>query len=162
IYEAIKNGADAFLNAEYSICCLFVVLFGSVVFFLISIGQSSWVDGAFTTGAFVLGAMTSILSGYIGMKVAVHANVRTTIGAQRQGWTACFNTAFRAGGVMGFALTSMAIIVLYGALYAYRQYFTETSDWALMMDCISGYGLGGSSIALFGRVAGGSYTKTAD
>lgn len=69
IYEAIRNGADAFLSAEYTICCIFIVVFGAVVFFLVSVGQVSWVEGAFTTGAFVLGAVTSILSGYIGMKV---------------------------------------------------------------------------------------------
>lgn len=69
IYEAIRNGADAFLSAEYTICCIFIVLFGAVVFFLVGIGQDSWVEGAFTTGAFVLGAVTSILAGYIGMKV---------------------------------------------------------------------------------------------
>lgn len=69
IYEAIRNGADAFLSAEYTICCIFVVVFGAVVFFLVGVGQNSWDEAAFTTGAFVLGAFTSILSGYIGMKV---------------------------------------------------------------------------------------------
>ncbi|CAM9590524.1 unnamed protein product, partial [Choristocarpus tenellus] len=161
IYEAIRHGADAFLNAEYSICTIFIVLFGVVVFFLVSLGQDSWVEGAFTCGAFVLGALTSMLSGYIGMKVAVFSNVRTTIGAQRAGWTDSFNVAFRAGGVMGFALTGMAILVLYAALFVFRSYFGN-SDWSIMMDAISGYGLGGSSIAMFGRVGGGIYTKAAD
>jgi Na+/H+-translocating membrane pyrophosphatase len=71
------------------------------------------------------------------MKVAVHSNVRTTIGAQQGGYTAAFNVAFRAGAVMGFALTSMAVLVLYAALHVYRQYFAE-SEVSLMMDCISG------------------------
>ncbi len=62
---------------------------------------------------------------------------------------------------MGFTLTSAAILILYIMLGVYRHYFDE-SNWALMMDCISGYGLGGSSIALFGRVGGGIYTKAAD
>ncbi|KAG5180782.1 inorganic pyrophosphatase [Tribonema minus] len=161
IYQAIKDGADAFLNAEYTICLVFIIVFGAAVFFLISIGQGSWLQGMFTTIAFVLGALTSILSGWIGMKVAVHSNVRTTIGAQQGGYKAAFNCAFRAGAVMGFALTSMAVLVLYIALYVYRQYFPET-QWDIMMDCISGYGLGGSSIAMFGRVGGGIYTKAAD
>lgn len=69
IYEAIRRGADAFLSAEYTICCIFIVVFGAVVFFLVGIGQSSWIEGAFTTASFVLGAVTSILAGYIGMKV---------------------------------------------------------------------------------------------
>ncbi|CAM9936402.1 unnamed protein product [Ectocarpus sp. 12 AP-2014] len=161
IYEAIRHGADAFLSAEYTICCIFIVIFGAVVFFLVGVGQDSWVEGAFTTGAFVLGAITSILAGYIGMKVAVYSNVRTTIGAQRSGWASSFNVAFRAGSVMGFALTSMAVLVLYIALWGYRQYFGD-DEWKVMMNCVSGYGLGGSSIAMFGRVGGGIYTKAAD
>ncbi|CAN0275264.1 unnamed protein product, partial [Hapterophycus canaliculatus] len=125
IYEAIRHGADAFLSAEYTICCIFIVIFGAVVFFLVGVGQDSWVEGAFTTGAFVLGAVTSILAGYIGMKVAVYSNVRTTIGAQQSGWAPAFNVAFRAGSVMGFALTGMAVLVLYIALWGYRQYFGD-------------------------------------
>jgi Na+/H+-translocating membrane pyrophosphatase len=74
---------------------------------------------------------------------------------------ACFNTAFRAGSVMGFALSGLGILVLYLLLLVYAQLF-EQEDWILMMDCISGYGLGGSAIALFGRVGGGIYTKAAD
>ena len=57
--------------------------------------------GLFTTVSFLLGAFTSMASGYLGMKVAVYSNVRTTVSAQKPGWTACFNTAFRAGAVMG-------------------------------------------------------------
>mmetsp|Transcript_20880 Transcript_20880/g.30971 ORF Transcript_20880/g.30971 Transcript_20880/m.30971 type:complete len:736 (+) Transcript_20880:53-2260(+) len=161
IYQAIKDGADAFLNAEYTICLIFVIVFGCIVFFLISIGQGSWLQGMFTTISFTFGALTSILSGWIGMKVAVHSNVRTTIGAQKGGFKDAFNVAFRAGGVMGFTLTSMAILVLCGTLFLFSLYFKE-SEYAIMMDCISGYGLGGSSIAMFGRVGGGIYTKAAD
>lgn len=58
-------------------------------------------------------------------QVAVYSNVRTTIGAQRAGWAPSFNVAFRAGSVMGFALTGMAILVLYVALWGYRQYFGD-------------------------------------
>uniref|UniRef100_A0A6V1PZU8 H(+)-exporting diphosphatase n=1 Tax=Heterosigma akashiwo TaxID=2829 RepID=A0A6V1PZU8_HETAK len=161
LYDAITVGATAFLNAEYQICAVFIVLFGALVFGMVSWGQSDVYAGAFTCLAFVIGAVTSIISGYIGMKVAVFANVRTTVSAQK-GWTEAFNCAFRAGGVMGFCLCGLGIIVLYITLYFYRKYFTETTDWELMMDCISGYGLGGSSIALFGRVGGGIYTKAAD
>lgn len=162
IYEAIRNGADAFLSAEYTICGIFIVVFGAVVFFLVGLGQDSWVEASFTTGAFVLGAVTSILSGYIGMKVAVYSNVRTTIGAQRAGWSEAFNVAFRAGSVLGYALTGMAILVLYVALWGFRKHFTDSDDWKVMMNAVSGYGLGGSSIAMFGRVGGGIYTKAAD
>jgi inorganic pyrophosphatase len=101
--------------------------------------------------SFILGACTSIASGYIGMRVAVYSNVRTTINAQHSGFTRCFNTAFRAGSVMGFALTGLGILVLYLTLLQFSSLFTQ-DKWILMMDCISGYGLGGSSIAMFGRV----------
>jgi Na+/H+-translocating membrane pyrophosphatase len=95
------------------------------------------------------------------MRVAVFSNVRTTINAQREGYAACFNTAFRAGSVMGFALTGLGIAVLYLTLLVFYSQFPQ-DRWILMMDCISGYGLGGSSIAMFGRVGGGIYTKAAD
>lgn len=160
VYEAISTGAEAFLRAEYSICFIFVVFFSVVIFFLISWGQNTF-QGTLTTVSFVLGAFTSIASGYIGMKVAVYSNVRTTINAQKDGFKDCFNTAFRAGAVMGFALTGLGILVLYCTLLGYATLFEE-SNWILMMDCISGYGLGGSSIAMFGRVGGGIYTKAAD
>jgi len=160
VYEAISSGAAAFLHEQYHICGYFVVFFAIVVFSLVSWGQNAF-EGFLTTIAFVLGAVTSIASGYIGMKVAVFANVRTTINAQKEGFRHCFNTAFRAGGVMGFALTGLGILMLYSALVVYKNYFTQ-DQWDVMMDCISGYGLGGSSIAMFGRVGGGIYTKAAD
>ncbi|KAJ1415647.1 vacuolar membrane proton pump, inorganic pyrophosphatase [Ochromonadaceae sp. CCMP2298] len=156
----LSAGAEAFLFAEYSICAVFVVLASIVIFLLISWSQNDTL-GLLTAIAFVLGAVTSIASGYIGMRVAVYSNVRTTINAQKPGYMACFNTAFRAGSVMGFALSGLGILVLYLLLLAYAQLF-EQEDWILMMDCISGYGLGGSAIALFGRVGGGIYTKAAD
>jgi H+-translocating diphosphatase len=160
VYEAISVGAEAFLRAEYSVCAIFVVLFAILIFCLIAWGQNAS-EGFLTTLSFVLGAVTSIVSGYIGMKVAVFSNVRTTINAQKDGYEHCFNTAFRAGAVMGFALTGLGILVLYGTLLVYAIGFTESS-WEVMMGCISGYGLGGSSIAMFGRVGGGIYTKAAD
>ena len=160
IYDAITRGAEAFLYAEYSICFQFVFGFGIFLFALISWGSEMTI-GFLTTLSFVLGAVTSIASGYIGMKVAVFSNVRTTINAQKEGFVECFNTAFRAGSVMGFALTGLGILVLYVTLLVYKVGFDD-EDMEVMMGCISGYGLGGSSIALFGRVGGGIYTKAAD
>jgi len=160
VYEAISAGAEAFLFAEYSICALFVVIASVIIFALISWSQDSTM-GFLTSASFVLGALTSIASGYIGMRVAVFSNVRTTINAQKPGYEACFNTAFRAGSVMGFGLSGLGILVLYLILMVYSQIFDQ-EDWVLMMGCVSGYGLGGSSIALFGRVGGGIYTKAAD
>jgi H+-translocating diphosphatase len=170
ISGAIATGADAFLHAEYTICLWFSVGFAAIIFVLVSWGASrtegGWgpgcTQGALTTVAFLLGAFTSMLSGWIGMKVAVFSNVRTTIAAQKPGWTECFNTAFRAGGVMGFALTSLAIIILFITLNLYKLQYSSPSKWYLITEAISGYGLGGSSIAMFGRVGGGIYTKAAD
>ena len=172
-YEAISTGAEAFLRAEYSICTIFVIIFAVIIFALVSWSQNATL-GFLTSLSFVLGAATSIASGYIGMRVAVYSNVRTTINAQREGFMYCFNTAFRAGSVMviesvlfiifdftdikGFALTGLGIMVLYITLLQFSMLFTQ-DKWILMMDCISGYGLGGSSIAMFGRVGGGIYTK---
>uniref|UniRef100_A0A6U4AU34 H(+)-exporting diphosphatase n=1 Tax=Ditylum brightwellii TaxID=49249 RepID=A0A6U4AU34_9STRA len=163
IYEAIYEGAESFLRAEYTICAYFVVVFGAIIFALVSWG-TGWdmQRGLFTALSFVLGAVTSIVSGYLGMKVAVFSNVRTTVSAQKPGFTACFNTAFRAGAVMGFALCGLGIIMLYATMLVFRSYYPNPEDWIYLTECITGYGLGGSSIAMFGRVGGGIYTKAAD
>jgi H+-translocating diphosphatase len=160
IYEAIRAGAQAFLVAEYKICVIFCIFFFAVIVGLVSWGENS-TQGGLTGIAFALGAITSILSGYIGMTVAVYSNVRTTINAQKEGFSHCFNTAFRAGSVMGFALNGLGLLVLYLTLCLYR-YEYEPDNWDHLMECISGYGLGGSTIAMFGRVGGGIYTKAAD
>ncbi len=159
-YEAISSGAEAFLRAEYGVCISFVLVFAAIIFAFVTWSQNFRV-GFFTTVSFLLGALTSILSGYIGMRVAVFANVRTTINAQKEGFVHCFNTAFRAGSVMGFALTGLGILMLYLTLLQLSVFF-KRDEWKLLMDCISGFGLGGSTIALFGRVGGGIYTKAAD
>ena len=83
IHAAISTGASAFLRAEYSICVIFVIVFAPIVYFLISWGSGSSLEGSLTATAFLLGALTSICCGYIGMKTAVFTNVRTAIGAQK-------------------------------------------------------------------------------
>jgi inorganic pyrophosphatase len=140
---------------------MFVVCFAVVIFVLISWGQNGGL-AFLTTLSFLLGAATSVLSGYIGMKVAVFSNVRTTINAlEKEGYKDAFNTAFRAGSVMGFALVGLGLLVLYMTLLFYSTFFSQ-DRWTVMMDCISGFGLGGSTVAMFGRVVGGIYTKAAD
>mmetsp|Transcript_19325 Transcript_19325/g.28165 ORF Transcript_19325/g.28165 Transcript_19325/m.28165 type:complete len:754 (+) Transcript_19325:47-2308(+) len=163
IYTAIYEGAESFLRAEYSVCTLFVVVFSAIIFVLVAWGTGwNFTRGFFTALSFVLGALTSMASGYLGMKVAVYSNVRTTISAQKPGWTACFNTAFRAGAVMGFALCGLGILMLYITMLAFRVHYNAAEDWVYLTECLTGYGLGGSSIAMFGRVGGGIYTKAAD
>ena len=101
------------------------------------------------------------------MSIAVYANVRTSIKCL-ESWTAGFNTAFRAGSVMGFALVSLGLFVLYGLILLFHLQFSfndpEHPHTAsqILFECIAGYGLGGSCVALFCRVGGGIYTKAAD
>merc|ERR1711998_290068 len=125
-----------------------------------------------TCASFVTGAVTSIVSGYIGMMVAVFSNARTTVAAmpavadnqdaKGRAWTGAFNTAFRAGGVMGFSLCGLGLLVLFALCQLYAVAYDYKKDAKQLFECIAGFGLGGSSIALFGRVGGGIYTKAAD
>eukprot|EP00934_Nitzschia_sp_Nitz4_P007767 Nitzschia sp. Nitz4//scaffold43_size134323//53283//55805//NITZ4_003297-RA/size134323-processed-gene-0.10-mRNA-1//1//CDS//3329551942//7757//frame0 len=163
IYEAIYEGAESFLTAEYAVCFWFVICFSILIFVLVSWG-TGWdmARGLFTAVSFLLGAFTSMASGYLGMKVAVFSNVRTTVSAQKPGWTECFNTAFRAGAVMGFALCGLGMLMLYGTMMAFSAHYPEAADWIYLTESLTGYGLGGSVIAMFGRVGGGIYTKAAD
>ena len=170
IYEAIREGADSFLKAEYTICAYFIVAFGIVVLLLVSYtgGEFHIEEGGLTAVSFVAGGVTSIVSGLIGMKVAVFSNARTTVmAAGPNAWTDAFNTAFRAGSVMGFALVGLSMLVLFVLAHFYTLHFTNwdvagSGEALKLTECLAGYGLGGSAIALFGRVGGGIYTKAAD
>mmetsp|Transcript_25385 Transcript_25385/g.17934 ORF Transcript_25385/g.17934 Transcript_25385/m.17934 type:complete len:497 (+) Transcript_25385:322-1812(+) len=137
---------------------------------IISLTVEKEVGQFLTTGPFILGAATSILSGYIGMQIAVRANVRTAKEACGS-LNGAFNVAFRGGLVLGFVLVGLALLnlVLLVAFYKNQLYFlrrgnhnTTWTDWQEFFECIAGYGLGGSTVALFGRVGGGIYTKAAD
>ena len=163
IYQAIYEGAESFLKAEYNVCFWFIMVFSIIILVLVAWG-TGWdaARGVFTALSFLLGALTSMGSGYLGMKVAVFSNVRTTVSAQKPGWTACFNTAFRAGAVMGFALCGAGLLMLYITMLAFRLHYPQPKEWIHLTECLTGYGLGGSVIAMFGRVGGGIYTKAAD
>lgn len=157
----ISDGASTFLTQEYVFLGVFLLLFSILLAFTAenSIGQL-WV-----TGAFVLGGLTSILSGFIGMKIAVTTNVKVTKEASKSVGDA-FNAAFRGGSVLGFTLVGVGLLMLTILIMVYRVTYlnkeTHFEDWLEMFEAIAGYGLGGSSIALFGRVGGGIYTKAAD
>ena len=116
-------------------------------------------NAIFSTIAFLLGAITSVVSGFLGMKIATFANARTTLEA-RKGVGKAFITAFRSGAVMGFLLAANGLLVLYISINLFKLYYGD--DWEGLFEAITGYGLGGSSMALFGRVGGGIYTKAAD
>mmetsp|Transcript_8017 Transcript_8017/g.8815 ORF Transcript_8017/g.8815 Transcript_8017/m.8815 type:complete len:720 (+) Transcript_8017:116-2275(+) len=151
ISTTIQEGAMSFLFAEYTYMAIYIVLFSIILVFF---------TGVPTTIAFVIGAVTSILCGWIGMRIAVFTNVRTT----HQCWknlTSGFDVAIQGGCVMGLSLVSIGVLALYALVEAFKACFTFESSEA-MYEAIAGYGLGGSSIALFGRVGGGIYTKAAD
>lgn len=163
IYEAIYVGAESFLRAEYMVCLYFTLSFAALVFVLVAWGTGwDFARGTFTALSFLLGSFTSIASGYLGMKVAVFSNARTTVSAQKPGWTECFNCAFRAGAVMGFALCGLGLLMLYITLLVFRVHYPTSDLWIHLTESITGFGLGGSCIAMFGRVGGGIYTKAAD
>ncbi|KAL4318211.1 hypothetical protein GQ457_18G011760 [Hibiscus cannabinus] len=173
----VHAGATSFLFTEYQYVGIFMVAFAILIFvFLGSVEgfsttsqpcsydpfkmcQPALATAAFTTISFLLGAITSLVSGFLGMKIATYANARTTLEA-RKGVGKAFITAFRSGAVMGFLLASSGLLVLFIAINLFKLYYGD--DWAGLFEAITGYGLGGSSMALFGRVAGGIYTKAAD
>ncbi|KAK3140665.1 hypothetical protein QOZ80_5AG0404030 [Eleusine coracana subsp. coracana] len=180
IQRAISVGATSFLLTEYRYLAIFTTAFAAVIFlFLGSVHRFSLhpdepcahhnpslltcrpatAGAAFTAAAFLLGALTSVLSGYLGMRVATFANARAALEARR-GVGPAFAVAFRSGAAMGFTLASSALLVLYAAVNLFGLYYGE--DWAGLYEAVTGYGLGGSSVALFGRVGGGIYTKAAD
>ena len=164
IGERISKGANAFLIQEYKIMCIFIVIFGLIVLLVVDIfGQESSSFRFYASLAFVIGSFTSMLCGWIGMYVAVCSNYRTTFKAL-ESIEAAFQVAYRAGCVMGFSSVGLGLGILLLLLILFIQYFDPKSqeDYAVLMELVAGYGLGGSAMALFGRVGGGIYTKAAD
>ncbi len=145
IADAIHEGAMVFMRREYSILALFVV----IVTVLLLIGFQHWQ----TPLAFVAGALCSSLAGYIGMYTATQANVRTTVAAATKGAATALNVAFYGGSIMGLTVASMGLLGL-GTLY----YFFGAEH----AEAIHGFGMGASVVALFSRVGGGIFTKSAD
>lgn len=117
----------------------------------------------YTTIAFLVGGFTSIVSGFIGMKIATYTNVRTTFESAEDIHKG-FVVAYRGGQVLGFILVGLALLILQCIIIVYKAiYKPETAEAVkTMFEMVSGYGLGGSTVALFGRVGGGIYTKAAD
>ena len=163
IQEAISLGADSFLRTEYRYVGYFMMCFSCVIFVFLGaqngFSAASMSAAFYSTVAFLSGGVTSAVCGYLGMKIATYANARTALEA-RKGVCEAFVVAFRAGAVMGFFLTSLGLLVLWITVAVFKLSFGD--DWETLYECIAAYGLGGSSIALFGRVGGGIYTKAAD
>jgi K(+)-stimulated pyrophosphate-energized sodium pump len=158
ISSAISEGAMAFLSRQYFYVGIFVLIFAVLIGLALGTGHTGINEGLFSAIAFVIGAATSCLCAFLGMKIATKGNVRTTVKA-RDGIGAAFNVAFSSGAVMGFGLAGLALLALTTVYYVFSQYIT---DMPILMDVLAGFGLGGSTVALFGRVGGGIYTKAAD
>ena len=156
IGASIAEGAMAFLNAEYRVLAIFVISVAVVLGFANS-GRSD--SSILISMSFVVGAIASGLAGYLGMKVATKANNRTT-NAARNSLTSALNVAFTGGSVMGLSVVGLGVIGLGGLFIFYQSHFS--GDYNIILNVMSGFSLGASSIALFARVGGGIYTKAAD
>ncbi|HBP89557.1 MAG TPA: sodium-translocating pyrophosphatase, partial [Nitrospiraceae bacterium] len=162
IHSAIATGAMAFLKQEYKIMAIFMVVFAAIIAVLIDDHHTDYVnEGLYTAIAFIFGAIISIASGFIGMKIATQGNVRTTVSAN-QSLSTAFNVALHSGSVMGFALVSLAVLGLLIIYLGLKSIMPAQLPTHILMEVIAGFGLGGSSIALFARVGGGIFTKAAD
>ena len=164
IHGAIASGAMAFLKQEYRVLTIFMLAFALVIAVLIDdIHTPGYREGIYTAIAFLFGAAISIASGYIGMKVATQGNARTTVSA-RKGIAQAFDVAIDSGAVMGFALVGLAtlgLVVIYLVMSVLMSGLGPENNH-ILMEVIAGFGLGGSTIALFARVGGGIFTKAAD
>jgi K(+)-stimulated pyrophosphate-energized sodium pump len=140
----IREGAMAFLRREYKTMAIVII----VLFLVLGFGI-----GWLTAGLYVLGALFSVLAGYFGMRVATKGNVRTASAAKSGGMTDALKVAFRSGAVMGLCVAGLGLLGI-GGIFVIMGVDSAS--------VITGFGLGASSMALFGRVGGGIYTKAAD
>jgi len=150
ISGTIAEGAMSFLFTEYLYMAAYIFVFSFILMFF-----TDWE----TTVSFVWGGATSIICGWIGMKIAVYTNVRTT----HECWAELrrgFDVAIQGGAVMGLSLVSIGVLNLWILVKALLAFSPLRDD--ILYEAVAGYGLGGSSVALFGRVGGGIYTKAAD
>ena len=164
IHGAIAEGAMAFLKQEYKFLAIFMVSFAVIIAILIDDSHTpDYREGIYTAFAFLFGGAISIASGYIGMKVATQGNARTTVSAKKD-ISDAFNVAINSGAVMGFALVGLAtlgLVLIYLIMKFMLADLGEENNH-ILMEVIAGFGLGGSTIALFARVGGGIFTKAAD
>jgi len=197
IGDKITEGAKAFLNKEYLYLgvwsSLFAIVLGTTVDWLEMSDKERPTNFPYTATAYLVGSGTSIVAGYVGMRIAVYTNTRVTFQCCTDVHKG-FITAFRGGQVLGFCLVGLALLILMLVILVFRAtwydgeltdiigklYIPTTgnakvdkaNDDALneavctltrrLFELVAGYGLGGSSVALFGRVGGGIYTKAAD
>ena len=159
IGASIADGAMAFLKAEYRVLSIFVI----AVAILLGFANAGRADSSVLISlSFVVGAITSALAGFLGMKVATKANNRTTHAA-RTSLASALNVAFTGGSVMGMSVVGLGVLGLGGLFIFYTGFYgKDILSIKIVLNVISGFSLGASSIALFARVGGGIYTKAAD
>ena len=155
IAKNISDGAMAFLKAEYKVLAVFVAAVAVLLYFK---GNAEEGSNGMVAVSFIVGAICSALAGFIGMKVATKANVRTTQAA-RHSLGRALEVAFAGGAVMGLGVVGLGVLGLSGLFMIYSGQGWEIGE---ILNVLSGFSLGASSIALFARVGGGIYTKAAD
>ena len=155
IAKNIAVGAMSFLKAEYKVLAIFVVAVAVLLFFK---GNAEEGSNGMVAVSFIVGAICSALAGFIGMRVATKANVRTTQAA-RESLGKALEVAFAGGAVMGLGVVGLGVLGLSGLFMIYSGQGWELGE---ILNVLSGFSLGASSIALFARVGGGIYTKAAD
>ncbi len=164
----IADGAMAFLKAEWRVLSIFVVFTAALLAYSGTVHEvngvalhSSWIIAV----AFVIGAVFSATAGYIGMRAATKANVRTTQAA-RTSLSKALKVSFSGGTVMGLGVAGLAILGLSGLFIVFLQLFhvveANSTEMKTAIEVLTGFSLGAESIALFARVGGGIYTKAAD
>ncbi|WP_139956077.1 sodium-translocating pyrophosphatase [Flavicella sediminum] len=158
IAKNIADGAMSFLKAEYKVLAIFVAAVAVLLYFK---GDAEVGSSGMVAVSFIIGAICSALAGFIGMKVATKANVRTTQAA-RTSLGRALEVAFAGGAVMGLGVVGLGILGLSGLFAIYQNIWPGAENLAMVLNVLSGFSLGASSIALFARVGGGIYTKAAD
>ncbi|PID69512.1 MAG: sodium-translocating pyrophosphatase [Flavobacteriales bacterium] len=155
IAKNIADGAMSFLKAEYKMLSIFVLAVAVLLYFK---GSAEAGSNGMVAVSFIVGAICSALAGFIGMRVATKANVRTTNAAQTS-LAKALGVAFAGGSVMGLGVVGLGVLGLSSLFMIY-----SSQGWGLVevLNVLSGFSLGASSIALFARVGGGIYTKAAD
>ncbi|WP_266202834.1 sodium-translocating pyrophosphatase [Pontibacter kalidii] len=165
IARHIADGAMAFLKAEYKVLAYFVIIASVFLFYLGYTGEKSH---PLIVGAFVIGAVFSALAGFIGMRIATKANVRTAEAA-RNSLSKALSVSFAGGSVMGMGVAGLAVLGLGSLFILFYYLFVQSQGGAvngvemeIALEVLTGFSLGAESIALFARVGGGIYTKAAD
>lgn len=165
IAKYIAEGAMAFLKAEYKVLIYFVIIACLFLGYLGFLGQAQGNSNPLIVVAFIIGAVFSALAGFIGMRIATKANVRTAQAA-RTSLSRALDVSFTGGAVMGLGVAGLAVLGLGGLFIVFKAYFVGTPynahEMQLALEVLTGFSLGAESIALFARVGGGIYTKAAD